>query len=77
MIEVGWAELFLVPLVFYLFILGVCHVYYSAVRVARRARSRPNRLYRCQVCRHVYEDARDVPLARCPRCGCLNEAVRR
>jgi hypothetical protein len=35
-----------------------------------------NRIYRCQVCEHVYLDARDVPLARCDRCGCLNEAVK-
>ena len=77
MIEISWPELFLGPLVLNLLILGVCQVYYSAVRVARGARRRRIRLYRCQVCRHVYEDARDVPLARCPRCGCLNEAVRR
>ena len=35
------------------------------------------RLYRCTACQHVYVDGRDVPMARCPKCDCFNEAVRR
>ena len=35
------------------------------------------RLYRCSSCGHVYVEARDVPMARCPKCDHLNEAVRR
>ena len=41
-----------------------------------RIRRRPM-LYRCEMCAHVYEDRRNVPLAACPRCGSLNEAVKR
>ncbi len=77
MIEVPLQYLILIPLVFNLAILMTCYVYYTARRVARRARQRSTRLYRCQLCEHVYVDARDVPLARCPRCGCLNEAMKR
>ena len=34
-------------------------------------------IYSCGECGHVYEDDRHVPLSACPRCGRLNEAVRR
>jgi hypothetical protein len=64
-------------LLFNLVIVFTCYVYYTLVRFARGVRERSTRIYRCQVCEHVYVDDRDVPLARCPRCGCLNEAVRR
>ena len=77
MIEVSFTNLILVPLVFNLVVLFSCYVYYSATRFARGVRERRTRIYRCQVCEHVYVDDRDVPLARCPRCGCLNDAVRR
>jgi rRNA maturation endonuclease Nob1 len=77
MIEVSFIHLILVPLGFNLVILLSCYVYYTAVRFARGVRERRRRIYRCQVCVHVYVDDRDVPLARCPRCGCLNDAVRR
>jgi hypothetical protein len=70
-------SLLFVPLVFALVGLFVCWVYYAARRNARRIRVSHARIYRCSVCQHVYVDARDVPLARCPRCGCLNEAVKR
>ena len=47
----------------------------------RDARERPPhrrvKLYRCRECARVYEDPRNVPLSPCPRCGGLNEAVRR
>ncbi len=46
-------------------------------RSVRRGRLRRERLYRCTGCGHVYTDRRDVPLAGCPRCETLNEAVRR
>jgi hypothetical protein len=77
MIEVPLPYLVLIPLVVNLLLLFGFHAYYSARRVAKRARRRPTRIYRCQLCQHVYIDSRDVPLARCNRCGCLNEAVRR
>ena len=77
MIEVSLRSLILFPVAFNLAVLFCCHLYYSAVRIARRAQERRTRIYRCAVCTHVYVDDRDVPLARCPRCGCLNEAIRR
>ena len=42
-----------------------------------RRRPRRNAIYRCESCGHVYDDARNVPLSACRRCGALNEAVRR
>jgi hypothetical protein len=36
-----------------------------------------SRVYRCQSCGHVYVDARDIPMARCPQCDQFNEAVKR
>ena len=77
MIEVSYTNLILVPMAFNLLILLICYVYYSARRAARRVKQQPSRLYRCQQCDHVYVDIRDVPLARCPRCDSLNEALRR
>jgi len=77
MIEVSMSSLVVIPLVFNLMIILTCYVYYATLRVARHAVRRRTRIYRCDVCEHVYGDDRDVPLARCPRCGCLNEAVRR
>jgi len=35
------------------------------------------KIYRCVVCQYVYIDQRNVPLSRCGRCGCLNEAIKR
>ena len=77
MIEVSTPNLILIPFLLSLVILMGCTMYYSARRTARRVRERRARIYRCEVCKHVYVDDRDVPLARCPRCGCLNEAIRR
>lgn len=42
-----------------------------------RRRRRKALLYRCEMCAHVYQDTRNVPLAACPRCGSLNETVKR
>lgn len=77
MIEVTLPNLILIPMAFNLLILLTCYVYYAARRTARGVRQRPSRLYRCQRCDHVYADLRDLPLVRCPRCGCFNEAIRR
>ncbi len=77
MIPIPVYDLPLIPLVFGLVLLAVAGVYYSARH--RKAGRRPpqNRIYRCVACGHVYVDARDIPLARCGRCGLMNEAVRR
>lgn len=76
--EVSLPALILIPMVFHLVIVGVCWLYYVVRDNTLRVRLTPDRkrIYRCQVCEFVYLDARDVPLARCPRCGCLNEAVK-
>ncbi len=76
MIHVALPDLFVIPLFFTLVAVFACGVYY-AVRQPPRVKAGHARIYRCTVCRHVYVDERDVPLARCPRCGCLNEAVKR
>ncbi len=74
--DVSLPALILVPMVFHLVIIGLCWLYYLIRDNALRLAPSRSRIYRCQVCEFVYLDARDVPLARCPRCGCLNEAVR-
>lgn len=77
MIHLSLPNLLLVPFLFALVLLFLTGLYYAARQHAPRLKTSRARIYRCSVCRHVYEEARDVPLARCPRCGCLNEAVRR
>ncbi len=78
MIEVPLPVFFYIPLGLGLLGLAAIWIGYTFrdILVARRRRI-ATRLYRCMVCSHVYQDARDVPLARCPRCATLNEAVRR
>lgn len=73
---VSISEIFVIPMLCHLLVILFCWLYYLAREEAPTLTSSRNRIYRCQVCEHVYLDARDVPLARCPRCGCLNEAVR-
>lgn len=77
MIRVSQPMLIFVPFLFSLVALFAAAVYYAARRSALRVRKSGSRIYRCAACDHVYVDARDVPLARCPRCACLNEAVKR
>jgi len=77
MIHLSFPNLIFAPFVFALVVLFVAGLYYAARFHAPRIKTSRARIYRCSVCRHVYVDARDVPLARCPRCGCLNEAVKR
>ncbi len=74
--QVSLSELILLPMLFHLLVILICWLYYLAKEGAPQLGPSHNRIYRCQVCEHVYLDARDVPLARCPRCGCLNEAVK-
>ena len=74
--SVGLTHALVVPMLVHLIGVLVCWIYYMGRESALRLVSQRNRIYRCQICEHVYLDARDVPLARCTRCGCLNEAVR-
>jgi rRNA maturation endonuclease Nob1 len=77
MIQLSLPHLILVPLFFALVALSLCGLYYATWRSSPPVKTSRARIYRCAVCHHVYVDSRDVPLARCPRCGCLNEAVKR
>lgn len=72
----SFSQRILIPMLFYLAVVLICWLYYLLRDHAPRLARKRNRIYRCHVCEHVYLDARDVPLARCNRCGSLNEAVR-
>lgn len=74
--NVSASTLILILVLFHLVIVLLCWLYYLLRDSVPRLKLARNRIYRCQVCEHVYLDARDVPLARCPRCGCLNEAIK-
>ncbi len=76
MMEVSWAHLIFIPLFFNLLAISACGIYYGLRISAWRKNPYQDRIYRCSICEHVYVDARGVPLARCPRCGCLNEPVK-
>lgn len=65
------------PLFFALVLLLAASLYYSARQGWHRTRTSRSTIYKCSACAHVYVDARDVPVSRCPRCGRMNEAVRR
>ena len=77
MMDVSIASLFAIPVAFHLVFLFFCWLYFTVRQVARTARETVTRIYRCAICGHVYVDTRDLPLARCTRCGCLNEAIKR
>lgn len=77
MIHVSWANLVFLPLLFALVAVFACGLYYAARQDRAKAEAGRARIYRCSVCHHVYVDARDVPMSRCPRCSCMNEAVKR
>jgi len=59
-----------------LVVLGLGAWYTRDGRVRAR-RKRASNIYRCAVCRRVYVETRDLPLARCPHCSCMNEVVKR
>lgn len=77
MIEVSLDHVILIPFVIALLVLFGLALYYALFRPAVGRRKTRARIYRCSACAHVYVYERDVPLARCPRCACLNEAVKR
>ena len=77
MIEVSWHHLFTIPLAVNLLSLLVFACYYALRQPVAVQSSEASRIYKCSSCEHVYIDARDIPLARCPRCDTLNEAVKR
>ena len=69
-------QLLLLPLAIQLVVLFGIAVYYGVIHRQRYDRKKAN-IYRCAVCNYVYLDGRNVPLSRCTRCSCLNEAIRR
>lgn len=77
MIEVSYSMLMLLPLTLTLAAILLGWLFYTVRDSAWQTPVARARIYRCAVCTHVYVDNRDVPLARCRRCGCLNEAIRR
>ena len=77
MIKFPLPYVLLIPLAFTLAALLAAWLYYALRQGRSVPRPARSRIYRCTGCGHVYMDERDVPLARCPRCGDMNEAVRR
>jgi len=77
MIEVSVPNFIFITMTTTMLVIFVWWLYYGTREWARRRPAAHTRIYRCAVCNHVYVDARDVPLARCDRCGCLNEAIKR
>ena len=76
-LHVNLPDYFLLPLVFNLVALIACGVYYAQRFGGARSQPTGQHIYRCTGCGHVYVDDRDVPLARCERCGRMNDAVKR
>lgn len=72
-----YEAVFVVPVVFALVGIFGAWIYYASRRSWHGSALGEGRLYRCSACGHVYEEARDVPTSRCPRCDRLNDAVRR
>lgn len=54
-------------------ILGVW-LYYESRKDPSRESHQHGRLYQCVNCGCVYDEPRQVPMARCPRCDHINEA---
>lgn len=76
--SLSFSLLFVAPLTAALAVMfGVMVAYAAARERGERALRRRERLYACGSCGHVYVDRRDVPLAACPRCRTMNEAVKR
>lgn len=74
--SVGLSEWFLVPVALFLAFIWLVWLVGELRSTARAEKPGGRRIYRCQLCEHVYLDARDVPLSRCTRCGTLNKPVR-
>ncbi len=46
------------------------------IRSVRRRKKKKETVYRCMDCHCIYTDTHHTPLARCPKCGKQNAAVR-
>ncbi len=75
---VSYPSLIAIPLLMNLAVIALCELYYGwRCRGVHREIRAAGRIYRCARCGRVYIDTRDVPLARCARCGCLNDPIKR
>lgn len=74
---VSISNIFTMPLAFSLAVVVCAYLYYMIRREPGLRAPPPTHIYRCDSCGRVYADPRAVPMARCPHCGTLNEAVRR
>ncbi|AKJ65564.1 hypothetical protein [Kiritimatiella glycovorans] len=45
-------------------------------RDGRREKTAHQHVYRCERCARVYVGSRTRTVAKCPRCGAMNEAIR-
>ena len=77
MIHSTLTNLIVIPFFFSLVLLFACSLYYASRRPGPARKPKKSKIYRCLNCGHVYTETRDVPLAKCTRCGSMNEAVKR
>ena len=75
MIPVPSDAMLVLFLSFPLLVMSVLALYDNFRSLHRPSREKES-IYECAECGHVYAIARNRPMDRCPRCGCLNEAVR-
>ena len=68
--------LFVLPLTLALAAIFALAATYDFIIFRRRHKNGNKAVYRCEACRHIYTVPRRIPLARCPKCGKLNEPVR-
>jgi len=77
MIPLSVSALICLPMTVSLALVLAGGAYYARADRPRARRKRRANIYRCAVCRRVYVETRDLPLARCPHCSCMNEVVKR
>lgn len=72
---VGWSYLFLVPVVASVVVILIL---WGACAVARRPSRMHREIFQCDICGRVYvTDPKAQLMVPCPRCGMMNEPVRR
>jgi hypothetical protein len=76
MIPVRDSEMILIPMLFHLVIVFLCGLYYFVKDRPEKKPAGKTRAYYCRACGHIYGDERNVPVAPCPRCATMNEAVK-
>ena len=72
MIRVSLALLIFIYLAVFLGVIFALWIWHEWRRTVRERRSVAHRM-RCTICSFEFEDATGEDLARCPRCGSLNE----